>query len=139
MGPRHLRREAGAGHPGRAQGGGLPGGWRARDRGARQVAAWDRGVSSGRRCRTWGKGRDARDGRRTRPGRCAMTDTERIKQARGLLAEITHALDCAEMAMAQDHVAMREAALLAAMGAAEAVGRVLGGQNIFLDTPMEMR
>ena len=68
-----------------------------------------------------------------------MTDTERIKQARGRLAEITHALDCAEMAMAQDHVAMREAALLAAMGAAEAVGRVLGGQNIFLDTPMEMR
>jgi len=40
--------------------------------------------------------------------------------------------------MAQGHVALREAAFLAAMGAAEAVGRVLGGQKIFLDTPTEM-
>ena len=68
-----------------------------------------------------------------------MTDADRIAAARALLAEITLALDCAEVAMAQGHVAMRESALLAAMGAAEAVGRVLGGQNIFLDTPMEMR
>jgi len=57
----------------------------------------------------------------------AMTDADRILAARALLAEIAHALDCAEGAMAQGHVALREAALLAAMGAAEAVGRVLGG------------
>ena len=68
-----------------------------------------------------------------------MTDAERIAEASRLLVEITLALDCAEVALAQGHVAMREAALLAAMGAAEAVGRVLGGQNIFIDTPMEMR
>jgi len=57
-----------------------------------------------------------------------MTDAERIAEARARVAEIAHALDCAEMAMAQGHVAMREAALLAAMGAAEAGGRVLGGR-----------
>ena len=57
-----------------------------------------------------------------------MTDADRILAARALVAEIAHALDCAEGAMAQGHVALREAALLAAMGAAEAVGRVLGGR-----------
>jgi len=57
-----------------------------------------------------------------------MTDAERIAEASRLLVEITLALDCAEVALAQGHVAMREAALLAAMGAAEAVGRVLGGR-----------
>ena len=57
-----------------------------------------------------------------------MTDADRIAEARWLVAEITHALDCAEVALAQGHAAMREAALLAAMGAAEAVGRVLGGR-----------
>ena len=56
-----------------------------------------------------------------------MTDAERIAQARWLVYEITHALDCAQVAMAQGHVAMREAALLAAMGAAEAIVRRLGG------------
>ena len=58
-----------------------------------------------------------------------MTDAERIAEASRLLVEITLALDCAEVAMAQGHVAMREAALLAAMGAAEAVGQVLGGRH----------
>ena len=57
-----------------------------------------------------------------------MTDAERIAEASRLLVEITLALDCAEVALAQGHVAMREAALLAAMGAAEAVGLVLGGR-----------
>ena len=58
-----------------------------------------------------------------------MTDADRIADARWLVAEITHALDCAEVAMAQGHVAMREAALLAAMGAADAVVGVLGGSG----------
>ena len=57
-----------------------------------------------------------------------MTDAERIAQARWLVYEITHALDCAQVAMAQGHVAMREAALLAAMGAAEAIVMRLGGR-----------
>ena len=56
-----------------------------------------------------------------------MTDADRIAEARWLVAEITHALDCAEVALAQGHAAMREAALLAAMGAAEAVIKGLGG------------
>ena len=58
-----------------------------------------------------------------------MTDADRILTARAFVAEIAHALDCAEVAMAQGHVALREAAFLAAMGAAEAVGRVLGGSG----------
>ena len=57
-----------------------------------------------------------------------MTDADRIAGARTLLAEIAHALACAEVAMAQGHVAMREAALLAAMGAAEAIVKRLGGR-----------
>ena len=57
-----------------------------------------------------------------------MTDADRIAEARRLVAEIAHALDCAEVAMVQGHVALREAGLLAAMGAAEDVGRVLGGR-----------
>ncbi len=57
-----------------------------------------------------------------------MTDADRILAARALLAEITVALDCAEVAMAQGHAAMREAAMLAAMGAAEAIVRGLGGR-----------
>ena len=57
-----------------------------------------------------------------------MTDADRILAARALLAEITHALDCAQVALAQGHVAMREAALLAAMGAAEDVIGALGGR-----------
>ena len=68
-----------------------------------------------------------------------MTDADRIATARALVVEITHALDCAQVAMAQGQAAMREAALLAAMGAAEDVGRVLGGQYIFLDTLTKMR
>lgn len=56
-----------------------------------------------------------------------MTDTDRIITARALLAEIAHALDCAQVAMAQGHAAMREAAMLAAMGAAEAIVQGLGG------------
>ena len=67
-----------------------------------------------------------------------MTDADRILAARALLAEITHALDCAEVAMAQGHVALREAALLAAMGAADAVVGVLGGDGTnSLDTGRE--
>ena len=57
-----------------------------------------------------------------------MTDADRIVEARRLLAEITHALDCAQVALAQGHVALREASLLAAMGAAAAVVGALGGQ-----------
>ena len=57
-----------------------------------------------------------------------MTDADRIVAARALLAEIAHALDCAEVAMAQGHAAMREASLLAAMGAAEGIIKGLGGQ-----------
>ena len=40
-----------------------------------------------------------------------MTDADRILAARALVAEIAHALDCAEGAMAQGHVALREAAV----------------------------
>mgnify|MGYP001578860982 CR=1 FL=1 len=56
-----------------------------------------------------------------------MTDADRIVAARALLAEIAHALDCAQVAMAPGRAAMREAAMLAAMGAAEGIVRVLGG------------
>jgi len=62
-----------------------------------------------------------------------MTDADRIAAARALLAEIAHALACAEVAMAQGHVALREAALLAAMGAADAVVGVLGGRIFLVD------
>ena len=57
-----------------------------------------------------------------------MTDAERIERARWLVYEITYALDCAQVAMAQGQGAMREAALLAAMGAAEAIVKGLGGR-----------
>ena len=57
-----------------------------------------------------------------------MTDADRIVAARALLAEIAHALDCAQVAMAQGHAAMREAAILAAMGAAEGIIKGLGGR-----------
>ena len=57
-----------------------------------------------------------------------MTDADRIATARALVVEITHALDCAQVAMAQGHVALREAALLAAMGAAESIVKGLGGR-----------
>ena len=68
----------------------------------------------------------------------AMTDADRILAARALIAEIAHALDCAEVAMAQGHVALREAALLAAMGAAEDVMGALGGHwTNSLDTGRE--
>ena len=61
-----------------------------------------------------------------------MTDADRIVAARALLAEIAHALDCAQVSMAQEHAAMREAAMLAAMGAAEGIIKGLGGRREFL-------
>ena len=68
----------------------------------------------------------------------AMTDADRILAARALIAEIAHTLDCAEVAMAQGHGALREASLLAAMGAADAVVGVLGGDGTnSLDTGRE--
>ena len=57
-----------------------------------------------------------------------MTDADRVVAARALLAEIAHALDCAQVAMAQGHAALREAAMLAAMGAAEGIVKALGGR-----------
>jgi len=62
-----------------------------------------------------------------------MTDAERIVKARRLLVEITLALDCAETGLEVGSVVVLEAALLAAMGAAEAVGRVLGGTYFPVD------
>ena len=58
-----------------------------------------------------------------------MTDADRIVAARALLAEIAYALDCAQVAMAQEQAAMREAAILAAMGAAEGIIKGLGGRG----------
>ena len=67
-----------------------------------------------------------------------MTDADRIVAARVLVAEIALALDCAEVALAQGHVAMGEASLLAAMGAADAVVGMLGGRwTNSLDTGRE--
>ncbi len=57
-----------------------------------------------------------------------MTDADRIAQARWLCGEILHDLGVAEMAIETLRAELREAAMLAAMGAAEAVGRVLGGR-----------
>ncbi len=56
-----------------------------------------------------------------------MTDTERLSEARRLLIEIRHALDCARVGQEQGHLALREAGMIAAMLAAEAVVKTLGG------------
>ena len=56
-----------------------------------------------------------------------MTDRERIAQARGLVAEITLALDCAETGLDVGSVVVLEASAIAAMLAADAVVTILGG------------
>ena len=55
-----------------------------------------------------------------------MTDADRIVAARDLVAEIAHALDCAEVAIHQGHAELCEAAVTAAMLAADGVIRALG-------------
>ena len=55
-----------------------------------------------------------------------MTDADRIVAARVLVAEIVHALDCAEVAIQRAHAELREAALIAGMLAADGVIRALG-------------
>ena len=62
-----------------------------------------------------------------------MTDAELIAEARRRLVEISVALDCADTGLEVGSVVVLEAAMLAAMGAAEAVGRVLGGSKSPLD------
>ena len=58
-----------------------------------------------------------------------MTDRERIAQARGLLAEIAHALGCAELGLSLGPILgreLRETSLIAAMLAADGVVTALG-------------
>lgn len=58
-----------------------------------------------------------------------MTDRERITEARWLLGEIVHALDCAVLGIDRAEKALRESGLVAAMLAAQAVIDVLGGSK----------
>jgi len=55
-----------------------------------------------------------------------MTDGDRIAVARALVAEIAHALDCAEVAIHRGHAELLDVALIAGMLAADGVIRALG-------------
>lgn len=56
-----------------------------------------------------------------------MTDAARIARARQLVAEIAHALDCADLGRLSGDAGLREASLIAAMLAANDLIHSLGG------------
>ena len=55
-----------------------------------------------------------------------VSDSARIERAKILVAEIAHALDCAEVAIHRGHAELLDVALIAGMLAADGVIRALG-------------